>query len=216
MEVQNTKTPNTMKPSMVIIGAAGVGKTTLAKTLKGKTIIISAESGLLSLQGNDIDYISISSINDLRETIAFLNKENDYENLFIDSLTEISRIVLDEMQAEFPDKSDSLKMFGKYSQIMRKVIITFRDFEQYNVIMTALPKVDKDETNRRFITADLTGKVANQLPAYFDLVMHYDFIEDERTLRTMSNERIIAKDRSGKLNEFEKPDLQLILNKIGE
>ncbi len=216
MKIQNTKTPNAMKPSMVIIGAAGVGKTTLAKTLKGKTIIISAESGLLSLQGNDIDYISISSINDLRETITFLNKENDYENLFIDSLTEISRIVLDEMQAEFPDKSDSLKMFGKYSQIMRKVIITFRDFEQYNVIMTALPKVDKDETNRRFITADLTGKVANQLPAYFDLVMHYDFIEDERTLRTMSNERIIAKDRSGKLNEFEKPDLQLILNKIGE
>ena len=60
---------------------AGAGKTRLCATTGGKTVILSAESGLLSLQDAEVDYIEINSMNDLREAFAFV-KQSDYEWVF--------------------------------------------------------------------------------------------------------------------------------------
>ena len=54
---KNSKTDNGIK--ILLYGNSGAGKTFLTSTLEGKTIILSAEAGLLSLQGYDIDAITI-------------------------------------------------------------------------------------------------------------------------------------------------------------
>jgi hypothetical protein len=57
------------------------------------------------------------------------------------------------------------------------------------------------------------------LPGYFDFVFHYHTFEDEtgqkqRALITQPTDKIVAKDRSGKLSDMEKPNLNDIANKV--
>ncbi len=215
MQINKTSDKKKTRISILNYGPSGIGKTSLASSLE-KTLIISAESGLLSLKKFDIDYVTVNSIKDLREIITMLKQGTDYKNIFIDSITEISRIVLDELNQEYPDRKDTFVLYGEYAKLMRGIVISFRDLEPYDVILTALPKVEKDETNKRFTTCDLTGKIASQLPAYFDEVFYYDFVGEENTraLLTQGSDKIVAKDRSGRLKKYEKPNLQAIINKI--
>ena len=58
IEVKSTAEHASKNISMLIYGPSGFGKTTLAGTLTGKTLIISAEGGLLSLHNKEIDFIA--------------------------------------------------------------------------------------------------------------------------------------------------------------
>ena len=57
----------------LIVGASGAGKTTLASTLNNEeTLILSAESGLLSIKDSDIDVIQINNFDDMVSAYNFL------------------------------------------------------------------------------------------------------------------------------------------------
>ena len=61
-------------PKILVYGGAGVGKTTLIASLRGKMLILSAEAGLLSLAGADLDadVVEVTSIEALRAVYAEL------------------------------------------------------------------------------------------------------------------------------------------------
>ena len=81
---------------MCIRDSAGVGKTSLAATLKplGKGLIVSGEAGLKSLYGQGLDVFEFKSIDDLNVFINTLVTGNldEYDWFFIDSITEIARL----------------------------------------------------------------------------------------------------------------------------
>lgn len=227
MKIKNTKTKTSSRITALIYGPSGIGKTTLAKTLPGKTLIISAESGLLSLSGMDIDYVDICEgkgstqlkLEHLRDILKHLSSEKtEYENIFIDSLTEIAQIMVQFQQTLYPDKKDSMNLWGAYNTQIRAFIKHVRDLSPYNIILTALEKVDKDEIGRRYKIPEMNGAVAAQIAQFFDEVLYYTEIENEkekkRVLITSSSSNFIAKDRSGKLNQYEIPDFGIIFNKI--
>ena len=70
----NLKSTSACAPAGVktlVYGAAGTGKTTLIAGMP-TPLILSAESGLLSLQGSDLAYIEVNSVGDLREAYKWL------------------------------------------------------------------------------------------------------------------------------------------------
>jgi hypothetical protein len=86
-------------------------------------------------------------------------------------------------------------------------------------VFTALAKSDKDELSRKIMAVDLQGKISEQLPGYFDEVFYYEVTdtEDKQKLRhlvTQPSDKFVAKDRSGKLDLYEKPNLSFIAQKI--
>lgn len=235
MRLTSTKSMGVNRLKLLIYGRAGVGKTTLASTLPGKTLIVSAESGLLSISKFDIPVFDITIDDDgfsipiskrfekLREVLRYLETDEaikTYDNIFIDSLTEISQNLIEKLQIEIPDSKDTIKMWGEYAKTMKAFVKAFRDLPYYNVIFSALEKEEQDEFKRKFIRINVQGSIGSDLPAFFDEVFYYTSIENKedategRILITQSSSRIVAKDRSGTLNPYEEPNLSLIFKKI--
>jgi phage nucleotide-binding protein len=215
MIISKTNSKESLRITALIHGKSGAGKTTLASTLEGKTLIISAESGLLSLKDFDIDFTTVDSMTSLAAAITELEKGTDYENVFIDSLTEIAQILVAELQKKYPDRKDSFPLWQDYATYMRKIIKRLRDLQKYNVFVLALDKVETDELNNRYIIPDVNGKIASQLVQFFDEVFYLTIDkEGKRQLITGSSEKIMVKDRSGKLKQFEEPNLQNIIRSI--
>jgi nucleoside-triphosphatase THEP1 len=234
MKINSTKDLHTTRLKFLISGVPGSGKTSLARTINEPTIVISAEAGLLPLAGHNIDVIDISTndegqvipsdqrIERLRQALAFLLTDEaraKYKWVFVDSLTEISQNLVEALQKEFPDRKETLVLYGENSKRMRAIVKAFRDLPWYNVVFTALVEDNKDELNRNIKSISMVGKIAQTIACYFDEVLFLHVFEDDegvtkRKLVTRASEKVVAKDRSGKLNQLEDPNLQQIAAKI--
>lgn len=228
MKILNTKNIDAHYIKGLINGLSGAGKTKLAHTLKGKTLIVSAESGLLSLKDYDIDFISIAHndkgevlqnpqdrLKRLSEVYSFLQLETIYDNVFVDSLTDISQVLVEALKLQFPDPKDSLKLWGENASRMRAIVKSFRDLPEYHVFFTCVSEIEKDENGRRYTGFQVSGKMAIELPQYFDEVFYLNVDADgKRHLITNKTDNILAKDRSNKLAPVEPADLGYIMDKI--
>ena len=220
MKVKKTNQIEPTQINCLIYAPSGYGKTTLAGTLPPKTLVISLESGLLSLMNKDVDYVEIDTsnpINSLRNILGDIEK-GDYDNIFIDSLTEIGDAFLQEAKKEFPDARQTMPRFGRQREMFVSFIKYTRNMKK-NVFYTCLEKSDKDETGRRYQVPSLVGSIRDEIGAYFDFVFalrvfETDEGEKKRALQTDTRDGYGAKDRSGKLNEYEPADLGLIINKV--
>lgn len=219
MEVKNTKGIVPDQFHALIYGESGAGKTTLASTLDS-VVVISVESGLLSLKGHDVPYVECTTLAQVREAIIWAAK-SEYKNIFIDSLSEIASLVVDEAKKKFPDSKNTMQLWGLYNENITKMIKFTRDLKK-NVIYTALEKVEKNETGKRYHLPDLPGSIASRAPQFFDFVFNLKVIqrEDEkhRVLITDKQDRYVCKSRLV-LQEFEEPYLGKIIEtafKTGE
>lgn len=202
---------------VLVYGAAGAGKTTLCTTTgdQSKTLIISAEAGLLSIRDAVCDAIPVSGLQDLRDVLTHLQKgEHNYTWICLDSISEIAEVVL---EAELGRNKDPRAAYGEMSTRLTALIKTFRDLP-YNVVMSCKGKQVEDE-GRQVWQPSLPGKqLADGLPYLFDEVFCLVASEREgvvkRALRTVADGKYTAKDRSGRLEAWEKPDLGEIYKKI--
>lgn len=219
---------------MLLNGESGVGKTRSSISLKAagyKPIVISAESGVLSLKGSGISMIDIARTDDgkgilpqdrmarLYEVFTWLQKgQPEYDTVFLDSLTEVNSVLMASLKVKFPDRKDSLPMYGENFETMTKLVKAFRDLP-YNVVIVSLSETEKDDVGRRFVTSSVVGKVAQYLPSFFDEVLNLSIKEDDQknpipVFQTRPANNIVCKDRSGKLNLYEPYDLGKIFRKI--
>ena len=236
MKIKCTSECSVDHTTCLVFGDSGIGKTTLASTLQDKTLIIGAEPGLLSLSQFKIDVVDLQEnaisgkmsmsaadrIETLREYIVWLRNGTDYANIFVDSLTELSEVVLDYCDGCYPDARNSLQKWGLYKKTMQGIIKTFRDLP-YNVFITSLAKSDKDDVGRKIILPDVMGSLSASIPQYFDFVFAMrSFVSQEndkesevRYLQTFHDGMYVCKDRSGMLDRYIEADLQIITNKLG-
>lgn len=201
-------------------GQAGSGKTTMLQTLPDP-FVISAEGGLLSISGTSIPYVEISNMDDLFEVYEWVRLSEEaskFASVGIDSISEIAEVCLSKGKKE---SADPRQAYGKMQDEMAEAIRRFRDIKGKNVYMSA--KLDKstDEMGRVMYAPSLPGnKAAQGLPYFFDEVLALRVEKGEdgtpyRALMCDSDGAWAAKDRSGKLDLWEQPDLGAIIRKIG-
>jgi phage nucleotide-binding protein len=204
---------------MLVYGAAGAGKTSLIKTLP-QPIVLSAEGGLLSIQDADLPYIEIASMDDLREAWVWLGTAEGmgYQSVALDSISEIAEVCLN---AEKKATKDPRQAYGAMQEQMADVIRAFRDLPGRHVLMTAKLEKSQDEMARILYAPSMPGnKTGQSLPYFFDEVLALRVERDadgntQRALMCDGDGSWLAKDRSGKLDAWEAPDLGAIINKIG-
>jgi hypothetical protein len=205
---------------MLVYGKAGMGKTVLCSTAPNP-LIISAESGLLSLAAYDLPVIEIASIDDLTNCYNWIANSADaniYDTICLDSISEISEVVLSKEKA---DNKDGRAAYGETIDKMNLIIRSFRDLTGKHVYFSAKEEYSTDDTTgKSMFCPTMTGKKLTQgLPYFFDEVFHMDMANNAegqpfRYLRTQPDFNHVAKDRSNMLDEIEAPDLSNIINKI--
>jgi phage nucleotide-binding protein len=205
---------------MLVYGNAGSGKTSLIPTLPNP-VVLSAEGGLLSIQGADVPFIEINSMATLMEAYSWLTESNEakqFESVALDSISEIGEVVLAE---ELKKNKDGRAAYGELNTVMASMIRAFRDLPNKHVYFTAKCDKSQDETGRMLYAPSMPGKsLSMQIPYFFDLLLALRVEKDaegnaQRALMCDSDGIWQAKDRSGKLDTWEAPDLGAIINKIG-
>ena len=219
INLRRTSDVHTNGIKALVYGQAGAGKTTLATTMPNP-VIISAEGGLLSIQDSDLPYLEVTTMDQLKEAYEWLaNGEGHghYETVVLDSLSEIGEVVLTH---EKEVNKDGRAAYGELAVQMQSIIRAFRDLPGVNVLMTAKVEKAQDEAGRMLWTPSMPGsKVAQQLPYFFDEVLALRVEKDaegitQRALMCDSDGLWAAKDRSGKLDAWEAPDMGAIIRKI--
>lgn len=130
---------STEKQTDLLYGPPGMGKTTLLGQLPGKTLIVDVDRGTSVLQGKaNIDVVRLDeSLADLPKVLDMLEKKNPYDNVCIDSLSELEKAMLTVYGRE--GKNDGAPEQGHYLKVQFKIADYCRRFRALsgNTIFTA-------------------------------------------------------------------------------
>ena len=220
INLKSTSSVHTDGIKVVVYGMSGAGKTSLIPTLPNP-IIISAESGLLSIQGSNIPYIDIDSYESLMEAYKFITTSEEakgFDSIAIDSISEIGEVVL---AHEKRVNKDGRAAYGEMAVQVMEIMRAFRDVKGKHIYFSAKCEKSQDETGRMLYAPSMPGsKLAQQIPYLVDEVFALRVEKDsegnaQRALMCASDGLWQAKDRSGKLDAWEAPDLGAIIKKIG-
>ena len=215
----STKQASFRGVKLLIYGRSGAGKTTLAKTAP-QPLILSAESGLLSLRDVDIPVIEIKTVDDLANTYTWLTTSPDaayFKTIFIDSLSEIAEVVLANAKKQVKDPRQA---YGELIEKMMMAVRSYRDLPNHHVVMLAKQESHQDEVSKMTLYGPAMpgAKLGNQLPYLFDEVFRLGIgkngATEYRFLQTAPDLQYEAKDRSGCMDPMEPSDLTHVINKI--
>lgn len=219
LQSTNTVTQNGVK--VLVYGQAGAGKTTLIPSLPSP-VVLSAESGLLSIKEANIPFIQIQTLDDLREAYEWLMKSEEakqFMSIALDSISEIAEVVLTDAKRKL---KDGRAAYGELNDTMKELIRCFRDLPGKHVYFSAKMEKSNDEMGRFMYGPAMPGsKLSQDLPYFFDLVMALRIEktpegETYRTLMTQSDGVWQAKVRGFALDQFEPADLGVIIKKVSK
>ena len=175
-------------------------------------------TSLASFGYTDRDKIRFTKVSSFRDGERPFSQRREYlvsnANMFggtiIDSASELQAMLIKEICIEDGKPDPDLKVWSKVTGRMRDEIRAIRDLDLH-VIVTALEKQVRDEqTGMMHIVPSLSGKMGNELPAYFDVVGWLTTqVFDGETKRVIYFDPVspgiitpfLAKDRTGALGK---------------
>lgn len=213
LPITKTESDDVLKFKGVIYGYAGVGKTSLAATLKplGKGLIISGEAGLKTLYGQGLDVFNIKTDKDLN---VFVNsaKEghlDEYQWFFVDSITEVAKIYEDKFFSEYsledpdtgirsiPDKGtkennfkNRFSFYGDIGMYLTKFIRNVRNLDKHIFFSALVQERTDSETKMDIKMPRLIGsKAPEAFNGDMDFVFAYRIMPNPENPR--ENDRVL-------------------------
>ena len=213
LPITKTESDDVLKFKGVIYGYAGVGKTSLAATLKplGKGLIISGEAGLKTLYGQKIDVYNIKTGKDLSVFVKTAKEGHldEYDWFFVDSITEVAKIyeahffklysVVDEdtKVRSVPEKGSPANkgknkwdFYGDIGIYLTKFIRDVRNLDKH-VFFSALVNEKQDSETKQDMK--MPRLIGNKAPEAFngdmDFVFAYRVMPNPETPR--ENDRVL-------------------------
>jgi AAA domain len=236
----------------LIVGPAGVGKTSLLRTCHlPSTLFVDLEAGDLSIQDLHIDTMRPRTWTECRDLAVYLGGPNPalpptawysqaryesvcrdmgmsgeeglakYDTYFIDSITVATRLCFQwaEQQPESFNDKNKKNLLATYGLLGREMIgwlTHLQHTRNKNVIFVGILENTKDEFNMSSWGLQAEGgKTGKELPGIVDQIATMQYVQFEgsdtpvRALVCQQPNRwnYPAKDRSGRLEMFEKPHL---------
>lgn len=219
----------------LVYGGSGMGKTMLMATMP-KPLLISAESGLLSLRkpnlervfgpgkphiDYDVKVIKVRNVQELTEAHSWCAANAysaGFRSIGMDSISEIMEQVLINAKAQVKDPRQA---YGELIDKGQALVRAFRDLPGLNICVAAKMEPMKDEFTGvvKYGPSVPGSKLGPSLPYFFDEVFRIGVNKDQagkefRFLQTQPDLQHEAKDRSGMLAPMEFPHLGSVFSKV--
>lgn len=214
----------------IIYGRAGTGKTPIINTAP-RPLLLSVEPGLKSMADSNVPTVEAHDVKKIDEFFEWFfgsNEVNNYDTLAIDSGSQIAEVVLSDMLLKFKDGrqvyGEMAKKVGKwfndlfYYPNKNIVVICKEGKEELGSDMTNVGGVVQVVVNTRLRPYFPGNELNIKIPHQYDEIFHIDYrnvpgVGNVPALLTTGNDKIYARDRSGKLDKVERPDWGYIINK---
>lgn len=208
----------TNKITALMFSPPGIGKTYALGDLPGKTLIIDIDQGTSVLKDHpnakNIDIIRMDeNLSDMKDVLAMLEEKCAYNNVCLDSLSELERASLAILGRT--GKNGGAPELGHYNQVNFKIVDLCRRLRALpaNLVLTAwqtsveIVAVGGEKYNRA--APMLTGKSADNVCGICDIVgeLIVSPKDGKRYIRLAAQADLVAKDRIFKREFCEPKDL---------
>lgn len=202
----------------IVYGAAGSGKTPMINTAPN-CVLLACEAGLLSMRGSNIpcaEGYTSEAIDDFLLWFFTSAESKKFDTLAIDSMSQLAEIILTH---ELKKVKDPRQAYGKLDERVMKIANDLYFAKQKNVVLLCKQAlVEEGDLVRK--KPYFPGQALNiKLPHMFDEIWHCALTpisgqpQPVTALRTREDYNIIARDRSGRLDQFEPPNLAHVFAK---
>lgn len=204
----------------LVYGPPGIGKTPVANTAP-RPLLCVTEPGLFSMKTSQIPTWIADTPAKIDEFFAWLKTSNEtkvFDTICIDSISEMASIYLRDALGKTTQAGNKAHGQAAYGKMGDKVLehLNFL-FHVQNKHTYLICKLDIMDTG--FKRPSFPGRFLNtEVPHLYDIILHIDThnipgVGQYRAFRTAAAIDALARDRSGKLNEFEPCDLTALFNK---
>ena len=191
------------KVTALFYAPPGMGKTTLLGSLSGKTLIVDVDRGTSVLKGKEnVDIVRLSEdLSDLPEILRELQASCPYDNVCIDSLSELERGMLTYFGRV--GKNDGVPEMGHYQKVDFKIMDYCCQFRGLpcNIVFTAWEYLAEviAVSGEKYTQARpmLRDKTVNNVCGLCDVVgqVIVSTKDGERYVRLEGTNTVVAKDR---------------------
>ena len=202
MNIINAKDIQHQHLTVLIYGTPGMGKTTLLGNLKGHTLIVDVDRGTSVLTGNEnVDVLRLSEdFREVPELVKQLTTSCPYDNVCLDSLSELERSILARLASTNSTGIPTLQDYGKVNSSLMNICrqlrnikanIFFTAWEQYTEVIA--PSGEKYSR----IEPMVRDKNMNNVVGLCDIVgrLYVDRESEDRRVWLDARPNVIAKDR---------------------
>jgi phage nucleotide-binding protein len=222
-KIQKPKDLASTNLKALIYGPSGKGKTYLAGSVEN-ALVLDLEKGSASVKNKDLDVIAIENAGMFKEVLKWVKESQEaskYETIVIDSLTRYGEMLFVALSMLYPDKKDSMKLWGDFDVVSRQRLEDILSINK-NIIITALEEQVSDGGILIKHPMYKANKFKMMIPSYFDFVGHLVSDNDgkrilisEPTSDAVGKNRLIDFGISTIINEDDELyNFQKIINKI--
>lgn len=132
----------------VLFGPPKTGKTTLATSGAGKTLLILTEpEGDLSIKGRDnVDVLRPSGYEDIAEAIRFLKGKHDYTTVVLDSVTFTAELIGgDALASALLANKEARQVYNRMGAAVNKIIRDLVNLPMNVIFITQLKSYGEDD-----------------------------------------------------------------------
>lgn len=175
--------------SMLIYAKAGTGKTSMARYLKGKTLVIDIDRTTHVLAGADnIDIVNLDTnkpwqgmvdlINDIEQVL------DQYDNIFFDNLSEFENAWFSEKAHASKSSAPMIQDYNAYTYYLIGMIRRINSWKGVNKIFTAWEKqipiqTPTGQSYNQFVP-DIREKILNNVLGLMNVVGRMVYNEDSK------------------------------------
>jgi len=197
----------------IIYGAPGSAKTPLISTCPRPFMLI-CEPGMLSMRGSNVpayEAYSGAKIDEFFEWWFKSTETKNFDTLAIDSASQMADIYLQDAQ------KTNKHGLAAYGEMAEKVIKQLRPlfFQPQKHCYIICKQTVEDGIKKPYF---LGKQLPTEVPHLYDAILHLGIHNVPQMGQVLSFQcrqsyDIVARDRSGRLNEYEPPDFSLLLGK---
>jgi hypothetical protein len=160
-----------------LYGDSGAGKTWLAASAPRPVVLLTEQNGeqSLRLSNPEASYVVAKTFEDVRDFLRLAQdgslREQGFESLVIDGLTEVQQLIRDEISARKGGDEFTIADWGELTDKMRKLMRLLRTLaSRYHVVCTMLSEEEFAGEVKHVRPAFQGKKLANEVMQFFSAV----------------------------------------------